>query len=298
MSGGGRRKHRGGGHDEEHENHERWLLTYSDMITLLMVLFIVMFAMSTVDAKKFDQLKESLAGAFGGSTTLVSGGASGSPDTSGASPDKIDLRSAAGGEGPTISTLTQTEAQKAVADAERAKSSENLKKAEAEVAKLREIQKQMLELLEKAGLTDSVQFTIDERGLVVTIITSSVVFGGDSAALLPQGKEVLDAIEPSLLQLPNHLEVGGHTNQLPVPTKNYPSSWELSTARASAVVRYLLDKGVPAGRMTAAGYADTKPLYPPSDPLSVTRNRRVEVVVLSDQPADVRALLPVAAAEK
>ncbi|PPK66488.1 flagellar motor protein MotB [Actinokineospora auranticolor] len=293
----GRRKHKGG-HDEEHENHERWLLTYSDMITLLMVLFIVMFAMSTVDAKKFEQLKESLAGAFGGSQTLISGGASGSPDTSGSSQDKVNLRSAAGGEGADMTTLSQTEAQKAVADADRKKASENLKKAEEELAKLREIQKQMLELLQKAGLQDSVQFTIDERGLVVTIITSSVVFGGDSAVLLAQGKTVLDAIEPSLLQLSNHLEVGGHTNQLPVPTVNYPSSWELSTARASAVVRYLLGKGVPASRMTAAGYADTKPLYPPSDPLSVTRNRRVEVVVLSDQPAEVRALLPTLAAQK
>ncbi|GAA2976483.1 OmpA/MotB family protein [Actinokineospora diospyrosa] len=292
----GKRKHRGG-HEEEHENHERWLLTYADMITLLMVLFIVMFAMSTVDAKKFDQLKESLAGAFGGSQSLVVGGASGSPDTSGVSPDKIDLQSAAGGEGADVTTLSKQEAEKAVQQSDRAKAAADLEKARQEVAKLREAQKQMTELLAKAGLADAVQFTIDQRGLVVTIITSSVVFGGDSAELLPQGKEVLDAIAPSLTALPNHLEVGGHTNQLPVPTKNYPSSWELSTARASSVVRYLLGHGLPSSRMTAAGYADTKPLYAPSDPLSVTRNRRVEVVVLSDQSAEVKALLPTAATE-
>ncbi|GAA3043553.1 flagellar motor protein MotB [Actinokineospora globicatena] len=296
MSGGGKRKR--GGHEEEHENHERWLLTYADMITLLMVLFIVMFAMSTVDAKKFDQLKESLAGAFGGSQSLVVGGASGSPDTAGVSPDKIDLQSAAGGEGADVTTMSKSDAEKAVQQSDRAKAAADLEKAREEVAKLREVQKKMTELLAKAGLTDSVQFTIDQRGLVVTIITSSVVFAGDSAELLLQGKEVLDAISPSLALLPNHLEIGGHTNQLPVPTRNYPSSWELSTARASSVVRYLLGHGVPSSRMTAAGYADTKPLYDPSDPLSVTRNRRVEVVVMSDQSAEVKALLPTAATEK
>ncbi|SES39499.1 flagellar motor protein MotB [Actinokineospora terrae] len=296
MSGGGKRKR--GGHEEEHENHERWLLTYADMITLLMVLFIVMFAMSTVDAKKFDQLKESLAGAFGGSQSLVVGGASGSPDTAGVSPDKIDLQSAAGGEGADVTTMSKSDAEKAVQQSDRAKAAADLEKAREEVAKLREVQKQMTELLAKAGLTDSVQFTIDQRGLVVTIVTSSVVFAGDSAELLLQGKEVLDAVAPALTSLPNHLEIGGHTNQLPVPTRNYPSSWELSTARASSVVRYLLAHGVPSSRMTAAGYADTKPLYAPSDPLSVTRNRRVEVVVMSDQSAEVKALLPTAAGEK
>ncbi|RLK53648.1 flagellar motor protein MotB [Actinokineospora cianjurensis] len=296
MSGGGKRKR--GGHEEEHENHERWLLTYADMITLLMVLFIVMFAMSTVDAKKFDQLKESLAGAFGGSQSLVVGGASGSPDTAGVSPDKIDLQSAAGGEGADVTTMSKSDAEKAVQQSDRAKAAADLEKAREEVAKLREVQKKMTELLAKAGLTDSVQFTIDQRGLVVTIVTSSVVFAGDSAELLLQGKEVLDAVAPALTSLPNHLEIGGHTNQLPVPTRNYPSSWELSTARASSVVRYLLAHGVPSSRMTAAGYADTKPLYDPSDPLSVTRNRRVEVVVMSDQSAEVKALLPTAAGEK
>ncbi|WP_026421640.1 flagellar motor protein MotB [Actinokineospora inagensis] len=298
MSGPKRGRRHGGGHDEEHENHERWLLTYSDMITLLMVLFIVMFAMSTVDAKKFDQLKESLAGAFGGSQTLVTGGSSGSPDTSGVSPDQIDLQSAAGGQGADVTTLSKQEQDKAVQQNDRAKAAADLQKARDEVAKLKAIEQKMTELLAKQGLADSVQFSIDQRGLVVTIITSSVVFGGDSAELLSQGKEVLDAVAPALVAIPNHLEVGGHTNQLPVPTKNYPSAWELSTARASSVVRYLLGKGMTADRMTAAGYADTKPLYPPSDPLSITRNRRVEVVVLSDQSAEVKALLPTAAAEK
>jgi chemotaxis protein MotB len=142
-------------------------------------------------------------------------------------------------------------------------------------------------------MSESVKFTIDERGLVVTIVTNQVVFPGDSATLLDGGKKVLDSIGPLVASLPNKIQVDGHTNQLPTQTQNYPSGWELSSARASSVVRYLIDRyHVPEARLSAAGYADTRPLYPPSDPRAVTQNRRVEVVVLSSLPADERALLP------
>jgi chemotaxis protein MotB len=124
------------------------------------------------------------------------------------------------------------------------------------------------------------------------------VFGGDSAVLRPEGQRILRALAPTLVAVPNSIEVSGHTNQLNVPTRNYPSSWELSTARASSVVRYMLGWRIEASRMTAAGYADQRPLYSPTDPRAVTMNRRVEVVVLSDQPAEVRALLEAAAKGK
>ena len=284
----GRRR---GGHDEEHENHERWLLTYADMITLLMVLFIVMFAMSTVDAKKFDQLKQSLSGAFGGSQIVVSGETSTQGrDPDSVSPAAVDLSANPGGSGST--PLSRAQADQALRDAGRAKASQDEQAARAEVDRLLEVQKQVSRRLADAGLLDQVRFTVDERGLVITVLTSSVVFGGDSAVLLPDGRRIVLALAPALAALPNAVEVGGHTNQLPVPTVNYPSSWELSTARASSVVRVLAGTGVAPGRLTAAGYADQRPLYPPSDPRSVSGNRRVEVVVLSGQSAEVRALLP------
>lgn len=302
----GRRKRRGAHEEEEHENSERWLLTYADMITLLMVLFIVMFAMSTVDANKFDQLKQSLAGAFGGSQTLVTGGASAGVDNDGVSPSDVDLSSkeAAGG-GATDGGQSKTAANKkaaqdkaAVLTADRAKASRNQQAAEEEVDRLLKLRKQMLAALKARKLSGQVQFAIDERGLVVRVLTSGVVFGGDSAVLRPEGQRILRALAPTLAAAPNSLEVSGHTNQLNVPTRNYPSSWELSTARASSVVRYLLGRHIKPSRMTAAGYADQRPLYPPSDPRAVTMNRRVEVLVLSDQPAEVRALLEEAAEGK
>jgi chemotaxis protein MotB len=290
-----RRKHRDSGHDEEHESAERWLVTYADMLTLLMVLFIVMFAMSTVDANKFEQLKESLAGAFGGTPDLVSGGGNSGGGTDGSSAAPMDIAGAtgAGSGAPNPDTNNAVEDLEAVQKADRAKASRNQKAAKAEVEKLEKLRDQMAKALKAAHLEGQVQFQIDERGLVVRVLTSGVVFGGDSAALRPEGQRILRALVPALDKVPNALEVSGHTNQLKVATRNYPSSWELSTARASSVVRFLLQfRGLTANRMTAAGYADQRPLYPPSDPRAVVMNRRVEVVVLSDQPAEVKALMP------
>jgi chemotaxis protein MotB len=160
------------------------------------------------------------------------------------------------------------------------------------VRDLTEVEKQIDQALRRAHLRDSVRFHFDERGLVVTVVTSAVVFEGDKAELLPVGRRIVDAISPALRGLPNAIQIDGHTNQLPVPTVNYPSSWELSTARASAVTRYLTAKGIGAERLAAAGYADTRPLVDPKDPRSVTMNRRVDIVVMSTLPPSQRALLP------
>ncbi|OLF06907.1 OmpA/MotB family protein [Actinophytocola xanthii] len=296
-----KRKHRGGGHDEEHENAERWLVTYADMLTLLMVLFIVMFAMSTVDANKFSQLKESLAGAFGGTPSLVSGGSNAGGGTDGASAAPMDIAGATGGGSgvPEGGTNNAVEDLEAVQKADRAKASRTQNAAKAEVDRLEKLRDQMIKALKEGHLEGQVQFAIDQRGLVVRVLTSGVVFGGDSAALRPEGQRILRALVPALDSVPNALEISGHTNQLKVATRNYPSSWELSTARASSVVRYLLQfRGLNANRMTAAGYADQRPLYSPADPRAVTMNRRVEVVVLSNETAEVKALLPTVARGK
>jgi chemotaxis protein MotB len=109
--------------------------------------------------------------------------------------------------------------------------------------------------------------------------------------------KILDAIAPTLAKLPNNIEVDGNTNQLKAQTTYYPSGWELSAARAATTVRYLIGHGLAKGRMSAVGFSDTKPLISPSDPRSITMNRRVDVVVLTTLPADQAALLPAAAGD-
>jgi chemotaxis protein MotB len=289
----GHKKH-GGGHEEEHENHERWLVTYADMLTLLMVLFVVLFAMSSVDAKKFTALRDGLAKGFGAPSVMS--GTNNSVQTAGGSSSAIDVAAGVGELSEKPKDAQDPALQKAVQDADRARQQRMQTHAEQEANNLEEIKKQILEAAKRQGMADAVRFTIDERGLVVTIVTSEVVFAGDRADLLSAGRRILDAVAPALAPLPNRIQVDGHTNQLPVPTVNYPSAWELSTARASTVVRYLVDSGhLSASRLSASGFAGERPLYPPNDPKAPTLNRRVEIVVLSTLPAAERALLPSAA---
>jgi chemotaxis protein MotB len=146
------------------------------------------------------------------------------------------------------------------------------------------------------------EFSINERGLVVTVVTDELVFSGNSAVLEAEGTKILDAVAPPLRPVDNQIQVDGHTNQQNVSTAPYPSGWELSSARASSVVRYLVASGgISPRRVSAAGFSDQRPLLAASDPRSITRNRRVEIVVLSKLPASVRAAAttgPPAAAEQ
>ena len=298
MSGGGHAakagahaKHKKGGHDEEeHENHERWLVSYADMMTLLMVLFIVLFAISQVDQKKFAELKNGLAVGFGSPSTAFDGGETSLLESSD-SDSPMDMSSGIGG-----TTSDATAVQDAVAAKERAQASQKQAKAAEEVKNFDKIKEQITDQLAKEGLQDQVKFSIDERGLVVTVVTSAIVFNGNEANLLEAGHKIVDGIGPAITKLPNKIEVDGHTNQLSGGTGNYPSGWELSTARASSVLRLLhSDAGIPENRLMAAGFADTKPLYPADDPRANDLNRRVEIIVLSNLPADTKALLPSAA---
>lgn len=301
MSSGGGAKRRKRGHDEheEHVNHERWLVSYADMLTLLFVLFVVLFSMSSVDQKKFAELAAGLSAGFGAQSVTFQGSAA-TLDGSGNATQFIPIDPGAnpgdGGSGTANMSAAQKQAVTAAVRAQsRAQASRDAQAAAKEAENLKKVEQRIADALAKSKLLGDVKFTIDRRGLVVTVITNEVVFAGNRADLQPGGAKILDAIVPPLVKLPNNIEVDGHTNQLNAKTTYYPSGWELSTARASAVVRYLIGHGLTKNRMTAVGYSDTKPLLPASDPRSVQLNRRVDVVVLTTLPADQAALLPAAA---
>ncbi|MFF5079534.1 flagellar motor protein MotB [Actinoplanes sp. NPDC000266] len=296
-SGGGKRKQRHEEH-EEHVNHERWLVSYADMLTLLFVLFVVLYSMSSVDQKKFAELAAGLSAGFGAQSAAFSGQTS-TLDGAGQSTEVVAIDPGAnpgdGKAGSSNLTAKQQEAVKAAMAAEdRKAASANAQAATKEAENLKKIENQISDVLAKQKLLGTVKFTIDRRGLVVTVLTNDVVFAGNRAELKAGGKTILDAIAPTLKKLPNNIEVDGNTNQLKVQTSYYPSGWELSAARASTTVRYLVGKGLAKNRMTAVGYSDTKPLIDPADPRSVTMNRRVDIVVLTTLTADQAALLPAA----
>ncbi len=283
---GGARSRRGGNAEaHEEESSERWLVTYADMLTLLMVLFVVLYAISQVDSKKFHELSSSLASAFNGGDKSVFDGSEGLQTDSGTdiSPQlrevdvdtgvSDDLPAAAGA----VATTGTSAASGGTAKAPRATQSGEVS-SNAELTKLGQ---QLTSDLAAAGMPGTATMSVDQRGLTVSVVTSNVVFGGNSAVLLPGGQQVLHVLAPRLAGITNDLEIDGHTNQQQVSTAPWPSGWELSSARASSVVRYLVGAGVAPARLTAVGMSDQRPLYPASDPRSITRNRRVDIVVLS-----------------
>jgi chemotaxis protein MotB len=273
-------------HEEEHENHERWLVTYADMVTLLMVLFIVMFAMSSVDQKKFNALKEGLAAGFGQSTSVLDGSSSilSEPGLSIAAP--INPKSAQ--DTPEIQELKT----QAVSDAMHKQNQQRYDAAAAEADRLGKVEKRLLAALRAEGLAEDVATKIDGRGLTVSLVSRHIVFEANLADLTPRGRRIVDTLAPVLRGLTDKLQIEGHTNQAPGAPKYYASDWDLSTARAVEVLRHLNEvRDVPADRLAAVGFGHIKPLVDPATPGSQQLNKRVDIVVMSTLAEENKVLL-------
>lgn len=287
---GGRRARKHEEH-EEHENHERWLVSGFDMMTLLFVLFVVLYAMSSIDLAKFTAFAEGARDGFGAPVTIINDGAAIDAPTEVDSP-LLPVRIAAEA---AIDGTAPTDAEEAAAEAAAAQlAQQTAADARAAYEQLSRARAALAAALAAAGEADAAQFVIDERGLVVRVASDPVLFAPESAALQPQGAGVLDALAPTLVTLPNLLRVEGHANSIPVTRGGpWPSNWELSAVRATTVLRHLSETdGVPEARLSAAGYGSTRPLVPDSDPTYVTANRRVDVIVLSTASAQANQLLP------
>jgi len=275
-------------HEEEHINHERWLLTYADMITLLMCLFIILFAMSKLDAKKFDEVAKSLAQGFGQVINISQGSMSVLPATG----DTVTLQNAPKTDAMAvispnvmpplvnqINAMMQSQAmgqnqQQAMA------TQAALAAVTADKASLDKAEKALKEAINKAGLAGRVTLSREERGLVVNILVDDVIFPPDSAVLQAAGAKLITTLAPAILETGHKVIIEGHTNTAPVRPKNYPSEWELSSARASSVARYLTNPlGFDHYMMHVVGYGDTSPLVPDSNPDNLTINRRIAIVI-------------------
>lgn len=282
-------------HDEQHETPDRWLITYADMVTLLMVLFLVLYAMSQVDQKKFDSLRSGLATGFGHSDSVLDSSTSivAEPGVSVAQPISPQEIVDAG------SKLDQKALYEAVTKSDRLRTQRKYADAAAEATRLREIQGAIIEALRENNLENDVQTTIDDRGLTVSLISRHVVFEPNVASLTARGRLVVDTIAPVLRKFPDALAIDGHTNQVKVKPKLYPTDWELSSARAVSVLRHLNEQdGVPNSRLSAVGYGSTKPLVDPRRAGSQRVNKRVDIVILPRLPDQARQMLEQAAREQ
>ena len=285
----GRKK---GGHAEEHENHERWLVSYADMLTLLFALFIVLYAMGQTDQKKYEALAAGLAAGFGAPTPVFEGG-TGPLNNEGIAPRPLNLMTAV--VPPKLDPELGSEALKAVEEMQQAG---RRRDASQEADRLKALKRAIEATLEKQGLKDKVVLRIDERGLVVRVVTDDVLFAAHRAELQTDGQRVLGVIGPVLRSVPNRIDVEGHTNTADVKPIGWSSDTALSAARATSVVDFLAGLGVNASRMTATGYGNARPLVAGQDARAHRLNRRVEVVLLSTLPTETRALLPEFAGEQ
>ncbi|GAB3543496.1 flagellar motor protein MotB [Arthrobacter tecti] len=256
------RRRRSADEGEEHPD-ERWMASYMDMVTVLMCMFIVLFAMSTVDQKKFEQLRNSLATGFGAVEVAAVDTAEGIV----VPPERVNE------EGP-AAELT------------------DLDLAMIEVENLRALQEKIDAGLTEKNLQDAVRYEIDERGLTVRLVSSKTFFLPDSAVLTPQTVDVLDIIGPALTPTEYKVSVEGHTAKLPDGSPE-PLDWELSTERSVNVVRHLVGKsGLQPNRAAAVGFGESRPLAAGMTEEELQLNRRVDIVALSNQPENVRALIP------
>lgn len=246
------RRRRVAAHVAEHESSERWLLTYADMITLLLALFVVLFAMSSINVKKFLELRLGLTQTFNPSAVTLPGG--------------NGLLSQ-----PNLITSGGSSTQVGVGSASKTVSS----------SQLHQIAAQINRLLGQRKLGKDASVSIGSNSVVVQILADRVFFQTDSAALGTVGNEVIDTIATVLAPQPNLVEVQGFTDNQPITGGPFVSNWELSAARAANVTnRMNVVDGIAATRLSATGYSDTHPAAPNISAVNQAKNRRIDVVIL------------------
>jgi chemotaxis protein MotB len=260
---------------EEHENNERWLVSYADFITLLFAFFTTLYAISTVDAQKMGKMVTSMRESFDntvfspGSKTLSLIQGHGSSDPSVSANDLIQ----------SIRTLKDAHV-KALPVSARGQ----VLSGEKEMGQLK---KAIETLLAADVLTGIIRVHMDPRGLIISLGEGGF-FDSGSDQIKPEGKILLDTIATNLVSFENQIRIEGHTDNIPIRNSRFPSNWELSTARATAIVSYFIAQfGFRPELLSAGGYAEFRPVSSNDTEDGRSRNRRVDLVVLNPVAAQV-----------
>jgi len=248
----------------EHANHERWLVSYADFITLLFAFFVVMFAASNSDQKKAGQIAQAVQVAFKEMAVFSPSGKVVPLYDTGSLPE--DTKSVIGN---SHSAFDATQFVAAAKPGENGKGST-----------IKEVKEQLEALLKEEIAKHDVRIAEDSRGLTVSLAEAGF-FDPGSAVMPPAALAVVDRIAATLRPQGYNLRVEGHTDNTPIHTAQFPSNWELSTARATFLLQYLISSGsIPPQRLSAAGYGEYRPVASNSTPEGRAANRRVDLVVL------------------
>lgn len=255
----GRRRRRS---EEEHDNHERWLVSYADFITLLFAFFVVMYAISSVNEGKYKVLSNALNNAF--SNVTGQPGAKPLTITQGAPPIPPKVVGK-----PSLSPEQKKIEERKVEDRQ----------------KMRNVAKDIMDTLQPLVAQGKVRLLETSRGVTIEI-NDSVLFPVGQAKLQPASMSAMRAIGEVLARADFPITIEGHTDNVPIATAQFPSNWELSAVRATSVLRLFNESGVGAERLTAIGYGDTRPLETNTTLEGRARNRRVSVLIDSIRPEE------------
>lgn len=231
--------------DEVEEGAPTWIVTFADLVTLLMVFFILLFAMGTIEDEKWKQIKESLKDALGQETIPEAGIREG------------------------LDVVAQILDEKTI---------HAVDEVGAMVAKeIEQIASEVEEFVYKNKLAGQVEVSSDERGAIITL-SDTVLFPPGAARMTFKGRETIKQIFDLLKQFDYQVKIEGHTDNIPIHTEMFPSNWELSAHRAAEVARMLVDEGFPPNKLSIEGFAGYRPKVANDSPQNRAINRRIEVV--------------------
>jgi chemotaxis protein MotB len=236
----------------EKENGERWLLTYSDLITLLMIFFIIMYASSNVDTAKYKAISQSFNQAMGGGKNIIKMG-----------DNIVDT---------TDTKLVKTTPIQPIDTS-----------AQVEQSKLEAVKKQLDKYLKDNNLSNSVVTDITERGLEASFLDSAL-FDSGKADIKPETVSKIIEIGKIVNQLGNYIRIEGHTDNVPIKTNQFASNWQLSAIRATNVTELLISTvNIAPEKISAVGYGDTRPKADNSTENGRAQNRRVNIVIINSK---------------
>jgi len=243
---------------QEEDNLERWLVSYADFITLLFAFFVVMYSMSSVNEGKYRVLSDTMVAAF---------------NTPPKSPEPIQL----GKERKTL--IKEDKVVQNIKPIDILKKEKNIENKE--MLQISSRIKESLKPLINQGLVN-----VNHNKLWVEVeLNNSLLFDIGSADLEEESLSVIRKLSKMLAPLPNHIDVEGHTDNVPIKNEIYPTNWELSAARSASLVRALSKRGIKPSRLTAIGYGEYRPKTSNKTYQGRQTNRRVAVVILADKNA-------------
>ena len=243
----------------EHENHERWLVSYADFITLLFAFFVVMFATSQTNTSKAAQVSESVKQALedGKMSSLVSAILGGAKEEKG--PGNSMMMGPGG-----------------------AKRWTPKDKKEGQLAELLPSLEVLSKELKKEIAEGKIQISMEQRGLAISFKQAALFPSGEDV-IAPEAIESIAKVATAINKIPNPVRLEGHTDSLPIHTERFKSNWDLSAARSIALLNLLTERfQVPVSKLAIAGYADTAPIDTNDTEEGRARNRRCDIVILNE----------------